>query len=339
MERTPENPGASSRDRFESKNAEDVLKSQTAGLVPLDQFRKRRAEAQQGHDSSDGTLQSPRSLSPGLDSTIGLPSKKKKKRAPAKSNLSFDVDDEVDANQRHESNQKAASEKAVLNKRLGLITTAGHILKDMTTTAKLKDARDREKLMIQFMAEQERVKETEIIIPFHFYDGQTSIARHVRLKKKDSIRTFLDQARKVRPGKGRIDVDDMMLVVENIIIPHHLSFHYFIMEEVRGAEGLIFNYSKKPTTATPSPAHAGSSNDASIYRPEDKKAENAAIPDEDLEGYGGDSSKLRIVTVRWYQENKHRHPFYWWKTFDEHADYTKPNNRDAEGNKLFFQSS
>lgn len=89
---------------------------------------------------------------------------------------------------------------------------------------------------------QEAVKNTEIVIPFIFYDGTNIPAGSVRLKKGDPVWLFLDRCRKVgaelgvggkkswkNPAKNKkhnrrewamVSVDDLMLVKGEVIVPH-----------------------------------------------------------------------------------------------------------------------
>lgn len=102
----------------------------------------------------------------------------------------------------------------------------------MTKAALLQEATEREALRREFLAVQEAVKESEIVIPFVFYDGTNIPGGVVRLRKGDFVWYFLDRSRKVgaelRSGRqarsrrawARIGVDDLLLVRDTIIIPH-----------------------------------------------------------------------------------------------------------------------
>lgn len=108
----------------------------------------------------------------------------------------------------------------------------------MTKAALEAEAQTRDALRKEFLAMQEAVKHTEILIPFIFYDGTSIPAGSVRVKKGDPVWLFLDRCRKVGAelgvgGKGawkgaakgrrewaRVSVDDLMLVKGEIIVPH-----------------------------------------------------------------------------------------------------------------------
>lgn len=101
------------------------------------------------------------------------------------------------------------------------------------------EAQARETLRKEFLAMQEAVKNTEILIPFVFYDGTSIPAGSVKVKKGDPVWLFLDRCRKVGAELGvrganaaskerrdtrrewaRVSVDDLMLVKGDVIVPH-----------------------------------------------------------------------------------------------------------------------
>ena len=106
--------------------------------------------------------------------------------------------------------------------------------KVMTKAALLREAQTREKLRKDFLALQEAVKGTEIIVPFVFYDGTNIPGGKCKVKKRDFIWMLLDRCRRVGAGVGsgegemnssrrewaRIGVDDLLLVRGEVIIPH-----------------------------------------------------------------------------------------------------------------------
>lgn len=98
---------------------------------------------------------------------------------------------------------------------------------------------ERDKLRKDFIEIQEAVKETEISIPFVFYDGANIPGGRVKVKKGDHIWLFLERCRKVGAEMGvsgtgasiksredsrkqwaRVGVDDLMCVRGEVIVPH-----------------------------------------------------------------------------------------------------------------------
>jgi protein FAM50 len=224
----------------------------------------------------------------------------------------------------------------------------------LTKAALAAEALDREKLRKEFLEIQERVKETEIEIPFVFYDAGANIpGGSVKVKKGDHVWLFLERCRKVgaelgvagADGSGstvqkksredsrkqwaRVGVDDLMLVKGEVIVPHHYEFYYFIANKVPdpSREGkLLFEYSgtadiKKDST-----------NDGPLLRVPGQKRE-------ELEGHNDDPLLTKVVDRRWYEKNKHIYPASVWKEYKagkEFEEIAKAGRRDAQGNALFF---
>jgi protein FAM50 len=113
--------------------------------------------------------------------------------------------------------------------------------KVITKSAIESEAQARDALRREFLAIQEKVKATEILIPFVFYDGTNIPGGKAKVKKGDPIWVFLERCRKVGAelgvagaggggrGRGRRDnrrewarvgVDDLMCVRGEVIIPH-----------------------------------------------------------------------------------------------------------------------
>ncbi|EEH05588.1 XAP5 domain-containing protein [Histoplasma capsulatum G186AR] len=359
----------------QTASAEDLLKSQTVGLVHLSDFRKRRAEVleqkeREAHDKSLGRFAqgTSRSATPsGGETTDGAltpqngsaeqhPKKRKKKLGNlSKSKLSFgdnDVEDaseasgtlSVDAGDRNsptktpaEGSPKPPARRIAPNPNLSVPPP-----KVITKSALEAEAQTRDALRREFLALQERVKATEILIPFVFYDGTNIPAGTAKVKKGDPIWVFLERCRKVgaelgiggaggggRSGRGRRDyrrewarvgVDDLMCVRGNIIIPHHYEFYYFIANRVPSfttAGGLLFDYSN---TVPPQSS-------------EDPESEPT------LEGADMDPTLTKVVDRRWFERNKHIFPASLWREYEPGKEFEEKMGsirRDNKGNAFFF---
>ncbi|KAL9000125.1 MAG: hypothetical protein Q9169_001200 [Polycauliona sp. 2 TL-2023] len=385
-------PSSAHNARFTSQGAtaEDLLKSHTVGLVHLNDFRKRRAEAleqkeREAHEGSLGRFTAASgTATPASSSRVSTPHPPaKKKRKPAtKGKLSFGVDNEDDGENGTEVLSSTATtprsstpdvlepsrisspgnnESADTTKRLGPNAKVTFVPKAMTKSALLREAQTREQLRKEFLAVQEVVKATDVVIPFVFYDGTNIPGGACKVKKGDYIWLFLDKSRKVGAELGvgnagekgssrrewaRVGVDDLMLVRGEIIIPHHYDFYYFIVNKTLGhSSSPLFDYSATtslPTHASDSTSTSRSvSPDPSTYdpltRPKQPKNKGIATPaDAVLEGANDDPNLTKVVDRRWYERNKHIFPASVWEEFDPARDYSKGMRRDAEGNAFFF---
>lgn len=186
-----------------------------------------------------------------------MPPKKKKKKT-TKGLLSFGGDDEeedegsinVTPARRQQPSAEASPEPGssttALQPRKKLAPNPKSTLpapRALTKAALAADALTREKLRKDFLEIQEAVKETEIAIPFVFYDGANIPGGIVKVKKGDHIWLFLERCRKVGAERGvsgtgsgtgaslksredskkqwaRVGVDDLICVRGEVIIPH-----------------------------------------------------------------------------------------------------------------------
>lgn len=121
--------------------------------------------------------------------------------------------------------------------------------KALTKATLEAEALARDNLRREFLALQEGVRNTEILIPFVFYDGTNIPGGVVKVKKGDHIWLFLERCRKVGARLGvsgraggagrksksdsrrewaRVGVDDLMCVRGEVIIPHVGSSAMFL---------------------------------------------------------------------------------------------------------------
>jgi protein FAM50 len=225
----------------------------------------------------------------------------------------------------------------------------------LTKAALAAEATERERLRKEFLEIQERVKDTEIEIPFVFYDAGANVpGGSVKIKKGDHVWLFLDRCRKVGAELGvsgsdssaqkksredsrkqwaRVGVDDLMLVKGEVIVPHHYEFYYFIANKVPdpSRDGkLLFDYSG---TADIKNDSCGDGTPATTL---------LRVPGQDvkqLEGHNDDPVLTKVVDRRWYEKNKHIYPASVWREFKvgkEFEEIVKSGRKDAQGNSFFF---
>ncbi|KAF2018788.1 XAP5-domain-containing protein [Aaosphaeria arxii CBS 175.79] len=361
--------GSNARFTSQAATAEDLLKEQTVGLVNLSDFRKRRAEAlelkEREGSTGDSGAGTPRD---GASTPQPLIKKKKKRKIAAKGKLSFgDDEDDVDgggdsaavstanASSRgttpaDSSAVNSESEVRIPRKKLNANANVGMKPRVMTKAALAREAEQAETARKEFIAMRKVVKATEIVIPFVFYDGTNVPGGRCRVKKGDHIWLFLDKARKVGAELGvggdksrrdwaRVSVDDLMLVRDQVILPHHYEFYHFLFNKVVGFNGPIFSYSAEPTKASPDAAELEAS-EAPDFNPLDRRDKTrdkaAQIPDVDLEGHDDDPTVTKVVDRRWYERNKHIYPASVWTEYNPEQDLSKTQRKDTEGNAFFF---
>ncbi|KAI9839025.1 MAG: hypothetical protein M1838_004472, partial [Thelocarpon superellum] len=212
----PSRTSTPSRFTAQSSTAEDLLKSQTVGLVHLSDFRKRRAEAleqkqREAQNRSLGRRGDGAVSNPGTESGATAPGgsdggstrpvtkkrkKKKKEWKVAAEKLSFGVDDEEEgdggrsttgpsltnltnptdsASKTPDGASTSASDGDTLHravkKRLGPNAAVKVAPKALTKAVLTQEAATREQLRREFLAMQDAIKATEILMPFVFYDG------------------------------------------------------------------------------------------------------------------------------------------------------------------------
>lgn len=160
-----------------------------------------------------------------------------------------------------------------------------------------KEEKLREQIRQEYLLKQEEIKKKQIKIPFVYYDGVSTPSK-LDIKFGDQIWIFLENARKIKKEFHRLTVDDIILVKDNIIIPHNYEFYYFIHHKIKTKKGLLFDFNNI---------------DASQI------------------------SSTKVVQRSWYERNKHIYPVSLWTEFDPEEDYVNRVERDGNGNVLFNQ--
>ncbi|PHH82579.1 hypothetical protein CDD82_5504 [Ophiocordyceps australis] len=286
-------------------------------------------------------------------SQLAQRNKKKQKLRPSNKLLSFDHGDydDPDASDPSASNSEAkgndsksppnggqGSDPTTTGPKFKPNASVAVMPKVVTKAALRKEAAEREALRREFLAIQEAVKACEIAIPFVFYDGVNTPGGTVRIKKGDFVWVFLDKSRKLaaqrvavgehrapRRSWARVGVDDLMLVRDTVIIPHHYDFYFFIMNKSLGPSGrLLFDYSSQAPAKPPNEA-TGLSNPAL-----------PAVETEALEGASDNAIVTKVVDRRWYERNKHIYPASTWQEFDPEKDFAGQIAKDTGGNTFFF---
>ncbi|OAA67088.1 DUF890 domain containing protein [Niveomyces insectorum RCEF 264] len=394
--------GAGSRFTAQNQTTHQRLSTQTAGLVELSDFRKRRAEViEQQEREAREAAQAGRGL-PDRSQT-GTPTGDKGGASGASGGEGSGTAGGSDAESSGLATQETNKKKK--RKKDGTDGNDGKTGKDGKDSRKHKHGKVIKVSKLSFMGdedegdvEEEKEAETEEdgtednqttrrarpsstpgagspdgsgapplpvprppTIPFVFYEGANIPGGVVRVRKGDHVWLFLDRSRKVgaRLGVGekklskarlhwaRINVDDLLLVRGNLIIPHHYDIYFFLINKTIGPGGeRVFDYSTEPPPAQGAAkassddagATAGAIADTAAANPLSTPDADAAAEEDfsHLEGAQDDPSLTKVVDRRWYERNKHIYPASVWQEFDPEADYTQQVRRDQGGNAFFF---
>ncbi|PSS05185.1 XAP5, circadian clock regulator-domain-containing protein [Coniella lustricola] len=285
---------------------------------------------------------------------VKKPSKQKKKDTDAKNGDEEKTGDESaetsmdgDANGSAGGGSKQGVAKITANASIGIVPRA------LTKAALRREAAERDALRKEFLLLQETVKNTEIAIPFVFYDGSNTPGGMVRVRKGEFVWVFLDKSRKVGAQLGvggekslnarrdwaRVGVDDLLLVRGTIIIPHQYEFYFFIVNKSLGPNNVrLFNYSAEPPIRARS-ANGTSDNTSSPINALTmaKGGITKSVADiNTLEGAKDDPTFTKVVDRRWYERNKHIYPASTWQEFDPEKDYMTEVRKDTGGNTFFY---
>lgn len=253
---------------------EDLLRKETVGLVPLDEFKRKREHLLQERQKEAVALRERQQL-------------RAEGRLKKRAKLSFDegLDEE--------------EEEKTIGKGAGSVKKVG---KDKTINTSFLPDREREhaeqmerkRLREEWILEQTKVRLETVEIPFVYYEGNTFPGK-VCVQKAETIATFLDRARRARVECKGKSSNEMVLVIEDIIVPHHYDFYYFLLHQTRTKRGLLLD----------------------VDRLEERQ------------------SVTRVIESKYFEKNKNFYPFTAYHQFNPEIDYTTYVNRDKEGNPLW----
>ncbi|KAI9508303.1 XAP5-domain-containing protein [Russula earlei] len=293
--------------RFVGQNdsMEDSLKHSTVGLVKLEDFQQKRKELEEAKA---------REAARTAELKEEQKKVKKRKKSTKATTLSFALDDEVEG---AESTSGSATPNPVANgdnqqqrkkfRKNPAVDTS--FLPDREREE--AERREREELRQQWLKRQEDMKKEEIEITYSYWDG-SGHRKSVVCKKGDDVATFLEKCRQQFPELRGVNVDNLMYIKEDLIIPQvstlyspcvrldsiyhqHYTFYDFIINKARGKSGPLFNFD----------VH------------DDVRLLADATKEKD-ESHAG-----KVVERSWYQRNKHIFPASRWEVFDPEKNYGK----------------
>ncbi|KAJ6240148.1 xap-5 protein-related [Anaeramoeba flamelloides] len=152
----------------------------------------------------------------------------------------------------------------------------------------LQEKKERLALKKKWNEEQEKIKNEKIEVTYSYWDG-TGHRRTMIVKKGTTISSFLHQVRTVfqRELKGA-EVEDLMFIKEDLILPINYSFYDLIVTKARGKSGPLFDW--------------GAHEDVRLFADSRKEKK--------------ESHAAKVVLRSWYNKNKHDFPACRWEVFD-----------------------
>ncbi|CAG7854497.1 Protein FAM50A [Serendipita indica DSM 11827] len=215
--------------RFVGQNdtmADSLVKS-TVGLVQLDEFTQKRKD-----------LEEAKAREAARTNELKEEKRVKKRKKVVKSKLSFAGDDEENEDDEGEQDaEEPPSKKAKKVAKNPTVDTS--FLPDREREQKEREMR--EALRQEWLRKQEEIKAEEVEVVYSYWDG-SGHRKSVKVKKGDKISTFLEKARQQFPELRGVNVDNLMYIKEDLIIPHHYTFYDFIVNKARGKSGPLFNF-------------------------------------------------------------------------------------------------
>ncbi|XP_020831273.1 protein FAM50A isoform X3 [Phascolarctos cinereus] len=301
---------------------EAELKSSTVGLVTLNDMKAKQEALVKEREKQLAKKEQSKQLHLKLEK---LPEKEHKKEEKWKmSNLSFTLDEEEEPEEEKEEDMEEEDREREgnvdmnKNKHGSYLQRVNSLNGEEIPSKKRKlgknpdvdtsflpdrdreeeENRLREELRQEWEAKQEKIKSEEIGITFSYWDG-SGHQRTVKMKKGNTMQQFLQKAleilRKDFSELRSAGVEQLMYIKEDLIIPHHHSFYYFIITKARGKSGPLFNFDVHDDVRLLS--------DATVEKDE--------------------SHAGKVVLRRWYEKNKHIFPASRWEPYDPEKKWDK----------------
>ncbi|XP_057296643.1 protein FAM50A-like [Hydractinia symbiolongicarpus] len=266
---------------------EQELKSNTIGLVTLNEMKAKQESVLQEHEKRIAL-----ELKAKEREKERKRKNKEKEKTKKRSKLSFGFEDEEEEEEEEQGVVEDTSKRR-LGKNPDVDTS---FLPDKDREE--EEAKERERLRKEWVQMQEKMKSESIDITYSYWDGSGHRKKCV-MKKGDTIQSFLQQClrdlRQEFTELRAVDVVSLMYVKEDLIIPHHYTFYDFIVTKARGKSGPLFSFDAYEDV---------------------RITQNAAI--------GKDESHAGKVCLRsWYEKNKHIFPASRWEPYDAEKKWEK----------------
>lgn len=233
-----------------TETVEDLLKSDTVGLVRHEDYKARReylqrcaAEEKEKRDAAQRDRDAE--------------SRRQRLQKANKAKLSFADDDDSDSSGESDSERSPATKRKVSSvttvkeetaiptkeepepieaaqkrRRLGTNPDADTVfLPDRER--ELEEQAERERLKQQWLNEQETIKNETIRVTYSYWDG-IGHRKVIKCRKGTTVGRFLAMVQIQFKELRNTSADSLMFIKEDLIIPHHYSFYDFIVTKARG---------------------------------------------------------------------------------------------------------
>lgn len=287
----------------ESFAAEARFKESTVGLSSIDDFRKKRAMVDMMAQEQEQQKTEAR------EQAKKWAAKERKKQLNA---LTFDLDedgeeqedeeerdDKKKKKQQKKDNSDDDDKKKKKTKKNPDVET--FFLKDKDR--EVEEARVREQLAKEWEEKQKLVKLELIEVVYSYWDG-SGHRRGITVPKGTTIGTFLEKVRKeccetFHELRG-MSPEQLMYIKEDLIIPHHYTFHDLIVSQARGKSGPLFHFD--------------------VHEDVRLRADARIEKDESHAG--------KIITRSYYERNQHIFPVNRWETYDPSKKFQEYTIKD-----------
>ncbi|NWR82939.1 FA50A protein, partial [Furnarius figulus] len=272
---------------------EAELRSSTVGLVTLNDMKAKQEALVKEREKQLAKREQSRELQLRLERQRERERKQEAKRKISSLSFSLGEEEEEEEGGEEPKAPKDPPKKRKLGKNPDVDTS---FLPDRDREE--EENRLREELRLEWEAKQEKIKDEEIEITFSYWDG-SGHRRTVKMRKGNTMQQFLQKAleilRKDFSELRSARVEQLMYIKEDLIMPHHHSFYYFIITKARGKSGPLFNFDVHDDVRLLS--------DATVEKDE--------------------SHAGKVVLRSWYDKNKHIFPASRWEPFDPEKRWDK----------------
>lgn len=288
-------------------NSDNMLTEAVVGLVSHSDYKARRLhrerhtmEAREALEKRSSTIDAAKDkhANAGIADVKGRKPNTNGKRAASRVKPSFaHSDSDEDSNSDSDDGGENSRKRVLKKPRTAAVSIAKNPTADdsyLPPDKSLEDAKDaaRAQLRSEWRCLQDSIKLEKVHIVYSYWNG-SGHRREISIEKGCTIGKFLSMAQVEFKEIKHVQVDSLMFIKEDLIIPHHISFYDLIVNKARGKSGPLFEF------------HA----EDDIRVVSDSRKEKT------------DSHAGKVVERRWYERNRHIFPASRWELWDGEKNY------------------